>query len=75
MCFDHGGAPEPQEKKVDQEELNRQASEKEAEARQVSKKRKGYASTRLTDPVAALNNKENSSKRGVSLLGGMDSGS
>ena len=75
MAFDHGGggsaAPPPQ-KPVDQAELDRQASEKAAEQRTLSQKRKGYATTRLTDPVAALNNQDNSAKRGVSLLGGRD---
>lgn len=66
-----GGPPSPPPtKQVDQAELDKQQSEAEANQRQLASKRRGLATTRLTDPVASYNNQQNSQKRGRSLLGG-----
>ncbi len=69
-----GGAP-PETKKVDQTELDKQQSEARAEQKTLAGKRKGIATTRLTDPVAQMTNQTNSAKRRTGLLGGGESGS
>jgi len=72
--FSGGGGGGPVEtKKVDQAELDRQQSEATANQNKLASRRKGIASTRLTDPVASLTNQQNSAKRRVSLLGGGES--
>lgn len=68
-----GSSSPPVTQKVNQEELDKQQSEKQAEQNTLAKKRKGIASTRLTDPVSDLTNQQNSAKRRVSLLGGGES--
>lgn len=65
-----GGSSPPVTKPVDKVEEARITSEKEGEQRTLARKRKGIASTRLTDPVAAQTTQSNASKRRVSLLGG-----
>ena len=64
-----GGGSPPVTQKVDQAELDKQASEKAGEQRQLASKRRGIASTRITDPASSYNNQQNAQKR-RSLLGG-----
>lgn len=64
-----GSSPQPV-KQVNQEELDKQQADAAAEQRKLAGKRKGIASTRLTDPVTDLYNGPNKQRTRVSLLGG-----
>lgn len=67
-----GGGPEPV-KTIDKSELDRQQSDAEAAQRGLAKKRRGVASTRLTDPIT--DTVQPQQKTRVSLLGGGTYGS
>lgn len=70
-----GSSSPPPVKQVDQAALDQQQSEATAAQNKLAGKRRGVASTRLTDPATDLFSSPAKAKGRVSLLGGGDSGS
>ena len=66
----HGGGAPPPAPVVDKSEMERQEADAAAQQMAFSKKRRGVAGTRLTDPVTDLSNGAGKPKSRVSLLGG-----